>query len=49
MKPSKREHRDTKRKKDVVRLEDLAPRQDVQGGAKKLRFGERRPGRQGKR
>ena len=33
---------------DVVRLEDLAPREDVHGGAGKLRFGERRddvPGR----
>lgn len=27
---------------DVVRLEDLAPREDVHGGAGKLRFGERR-------
>ena len=26
----------------VVRLEDLAPREDVHGGAGKLRFGERR-------
>lgn len=27
-------------KKDVILLKDLAPRQDVTGGAKKLRFGE---------
>ena len=26
----------------VVRLEDLAPREQIQGGAGKLRFGERR-------
>lgn len=26
--------------KDVILLKDLAPRQDVTGGAKKLRFGE---------
>jgi hypothetical protein len=30
-------------KKDVILLKDLAPRQDVTGGAKKLRFGEPTP------
>lgn len=45
MKRPKRETQERKKKKDVVRLEDLTPREDVQGGAKKLRFGERRPGR----
>lgn len=30
-------------RKDVILLKDLAPRQDVRGGAKKLRFGEPSP------
>ncbi len=45
MKRPKREPQERKRKKDVVRLEDLTPREAVQGGASKLRFGEQRPGR----
>jgi hypothetical protein len=30
-------------KKNVILLKDLAPRQEVTGGAKKLRFGEPAP------
>jgi len=39
-KPGKPEESDTD---DVIRLEDLAPRDDVKGGTGKLRFGESAP------
>jgi hypothetical protein len=38
----KRKNPKTQNDSQVVRLEDLAPREDVAGGAGKLRFGERR-------
>lgn len=37
--------RDTKRNDPVVRLEDLAPREEVKGGARKRLFGQEVPER----
>lgn len=42
MKRKKTAGRPAKPADEVVRLEDLAPREDVKGGAGKLLFGERR-------